>query len=526
MTDDSLGSSTQYAIISSLSAVLPRILSFLFRGILIRHVGTEFLGIIFVRLELLSTSILFFSREMIRRAISSDSSFQKSVNLTWLFLPIGLIISTMLVSIWIYLDINASEETFNLQYPYACALIGFSSILQMFEEPVYYLGAKNLNAKNKSAAEASMLVSRSILYVVAALYGMEYYRIIIFATVHAISSLICSLIHWRLWYSDPSGPNMSKMFPKRDEDGWFDPSQLERLKAFFVQGFSKQVLTEGERFIVTFFNIFDLKHQGLWDSINALGALFPRFIFRPLEEGYFYFFRENPKTRRSKLPIILRMSLLLGLICLFVGTPQCFSILFLYGGKTLSDWPGEMILAVALLNTLFCACNGMIEAFLFSAMDECELKNHNWTLNLFSIIYIGLTALFGTYFGPIGITLAQVVNMTLRILHGIHFISRKHEEPFGTFFIQSSPQIQTWCALVLSFLLQVLSRVVLFNGTLSLYLKIALHGIIGIFSGVLVVAVIFKFEVEIIQNVLLQIPFIRSSVYKIREFLIKDKKED
>jgi len=71
MEDSSLGSSTQYAIISSLSVVLPRILSFLFRGLLIRQVGTEFLGIIFVRLDLLSTSVLFFSREMIRRAISS-----------------------------------------------------------------------------------------------------------------------------------------------------------------------------------------------------------------------------------------------------------------------------------------------------------------------------------------------------------------------------------------------------------------------------------------------------------------------
>ena len=52
-------------------------------------------------------------------------------------------------------------------------------------------------------------------------------------------------------------------------------------------------MTEGERFVVTFLNIFDLKLQGLWDSINALGAIFPRFLFRPLEEGYFYYFREQ-----------------------------------------------------------------------------------------------------------------------------------------------------------------------------------------------------------------------------------------
>ena len=43
--------------------------------------------------------------------------------------------------------------------------------------------------------------------------------------------------------------------------------------------------------------MFDLKLQGLWDSINALGAMFPRFLFRPLEEGYFYFFREQKGMR-------------------------------------------------------------------------------------------------------------------------------------------------------------------------------------------------------------------------------------
>ena len=257
------------------------------RGLLIRQVGTEFLGIIFVRLELLSTSVLFFSREMIRRAISSgiifndkeiikfseklhyllsrDSSLQKSVNLTWLFLPIGIIISTFMASLWIYLDIDASEGHLNMQYPYACALIGFSSILQIFEEPVYFLGAKFLQAKNKSAAEASMLVSRSLLYVLAALYAPTNWQIIVFAAAHAFSSLICSTVHWFLWYLDLSNSeklidmknekknviSLANLLPKRDEiDGeWFDQSQIERLKAFFDQGFSKQILTEGERFI-------------------------------------------------------------------------------------------------------------------------------------------------------------------------------------------------------------------------------------------------------------------------------------
>jgi len=73
-------------------------------------------------------------------------------------------------------------------------------------------------------------------------------------------------------------------------------------------------------------------------------------------------------------------------------------------------------------------------------MSEDELKSHNWTLKLFSVIYLGLTAIFGNIFGCAGITIAQIVNMSLRILHGIRFISIKHKEAFGTFFIQSLPQ--------------------------------------------------------------------------------------
>ena len=42
-------------------------------------------------------------------------------------------------------------------------------------------------------------------------------------------------------------------------------------------------------------------------------------------------------------------------------------------------------------------------------------------------------------------------------------------------------------------------------------------------SGLLVLAVIFKFETEIVKNVFLQIPFIRKIIFKIREFFVKDE---
>ena len=63
-----LGKSASFAILSAISVILPRIVSFILRGSLIRLVGMELLGVLFVRLELLSTTILFFSREALRKA--------------------------------------------------------------------------------------------------------------------------------------------------------------------------------------------------------------------------------------------------------------------------------------------------------------------------------------------------------------------------------------------------------------------------------------------------------------------------
>ena len=62
---------------------------------------------------------------------------------------------------------------------------------------------------------------------------------------------------------------------------------------------------------------------------------------------------KTSENRRATLPIVLRLSLVLGLICLFVGVAQCQSILFLYGGVTLAAPPGPLILQLSLVNALF-----------------------------------------------------------------------------------------------------------------------------------------------------------------------------
>lgn len=52
----------------------------------------------------------------------------------------------------------------------------------------------------------------------------------------------------------------------------------------------KQLLTDGERYVMTFFNTLKFDQQGVYDVVNNLGSLAARFLFKPVEHAsYFYF---------------------------------------------------------------------------------------------------------------------------------------------------------------------------------------------------------------------------------------------
>lgn len=60
--------------------------------------------------------------------------------------------------------------------------------------------------------------------------------------------------------------------------------------SFMKQGILKQILTEGERYVMTLCSILSFNEQGVFDVVNNLGSLAARFLFRPIENSaYFYF---------------------------------------------------------------------------------------------------------------------------------------------------------------------------------------------------------------------------------------------
>lgn len=60
--------------------------------------------------------------------------------------------------------------------------------------------------------------------------------------------------------------------------------------SFLKQGVMKQILTEGEKYIMSISPVLTFKEQATYDVVNNFGSLAARFIFRPIEDSsYFYF---------------------------------------------------------------------------------------------------------------------------------------------------------------------------------------------------------------------------------------------
>lgn len=81
--------------------------------------------------------------------------------------------------------------------------------------------------------------------------------------------------------------------------------------SFFTQGLLKQLLTEGEKFVMSMSPILTFHQQATYDIVNNLGSLFARFVFRPIEENsYFYFTqtisRDVPLAKQKRVSMKMR----------------------------------------------------------------------------------------------------------------------------------------------------------------------------------------------------------------------------
>jgi len=121
-----------------------RLINLIFNGLIIRNINLNIIGIANIRLELFYTTILFISRESLRRNIpklNNTYSIYHYINLIWLIIPFGFIFILLIL----FIQSNNIDKLVPY-YNQACFMYGLAAIIELLSEPFYLLATVTHNS--------------------------------------------------------------------------------------------------------------------------------------------------------------------------------------------------------------------------------------------------------------------------------------------------------------------------------------------------------------------------------------------
>lgn len=422
-----------------------RIFTFITNAVILRYITSDVLGIINVRLALLYSTATFVSVEAFRRAalgVTERSKWRQAINLVWLSVPVSVAVSAALAAVWLHVLSQPPPEVTS-EYRLGVWVTAAMVVLETLSQPLVILAQAMLFVKLKVAADMISLCSRVLLK--AALIALyPHHAVWAYCVGHAVSSLLLVAVYyaalvWHVRSADNCLPVTSarQLGPLRAPgQPLLDSGQLALTWSFFKQGLLKQLLTEGERYLMTAFHMLSFSEQGLYDVVANLGSLAARFLFQPVEENaYVYFSRTVERGKPISaaagrvLHDLLRGMTLLGLAAVAFGWSYSHLLLRLYGGALLTDGPAVGLLRAQCGYVLLLAVNGVLECYTFAAMRQEQINGYNRKMVLLSVIFVGATGIFTRLFGGVGFILANCVNMMTRIYVCFWFVGGLPRDP-------------------------------------------------------------------------------------------------
>lgn len=287
-------------VLNLICKLLFRFLHFFLNSLIIHHIDPNIIGIANVRLQLLYTTILFLSREAFRRTVpklTNVHSVHLYINLTWLILPTGLFIISLALPFTLFIQTDNAEK-----YPFyyqACVFYAVAAFIELLSEPLYLLATVKLNYHVNIYIEmfASMIgFSTQAILVYSHPESALYY----YGFGYIFYSLLITSSYY-LYFFTRNINERHRLFEIRTfkdllikpTTPYVDHRLLNETITFFKQGIWMKILTEGERYIMSLFNLVSYKDQGIFDIINNLGSLLPRLIFSTLEESAYAYFQQT-----------------------------------------------------------------------------------------------------------------------------------------------------------------------------------------------------------------------------------------
>ncbi|CAH8497549.1 unnamed protein product [Schistosoma guineensis] len=396
------------------------------------------------------------------------------LNLAWLVLPIGFIIVILLSFVWIYILpspsnlINESNSELNLtssiieqRYILCIMIYALSGLFELATEPLWLICQLSHEVRARIFIEAFANTARSIgiifaIFTLPSQYAI--YSLSIPQLLHGSTLFISYLLYFQYGIPRSTSNNELKLKGitgiaslKDILPSYFrysiDRQGLQLVKNFFGQCILKQLLTEGERYLISAFHLISFTDQGIYDLVNNLGSLAARLLFLPLEESCHFMFSQciqrdvSPSKQDKKLLMdafrMLKTALHISSLIAWIGVTfaQANSrlLLMIYAGHRLADnYVAVNLLQLYSAYVLLLAWNGSTEALLNSAMSTDEVLRHNQRLIVFSIIFLSANWFLVPIFNVYGFVLANCINMITRILYSVYYINKflaKIDEP-------------------------------------------------------------------------------------------------
>lgn len=472
-----LVSSLENASFNILLQILFRCVTFIINAWVIRNVGHEVIGIMNVRLLLLESTILYLSREPFQRAClgqKGEFMWHHVINQIWLCVPLSCLLSFVFVYIWLnILPLGHPEHAF--QYEFGCWSVALSCILELCSANIALVAQLFCFVKLKVVLDTLHIFVRTILFLSIIIYDKSL-ALIAFsvAQVGSITFIVLAYYLFFYWYIKykplyAKGALKSKLLPSNVLERLYnnmDDFNFTSLRDFFPkyvgsvnssfnkklntltlsfakQGVVKQILTEGEKYVMSVSPVMTFAEQASYDVVNNLGSLAARFVFRPIEDSsYFYFTqmvsRDLPLYKQDQNKIqesctvlsqVCKIVSSIGLIVLVFGFSYSRTLLTLYGGEEFvaSGLPVQLLQSHCLA-ILLMAINGITECYTFATMTSAQLNSYNYTMVFFSISFLVLSYVLTYVLGPVGFIISNCINMFARIMHSIHFINNETKD--------------------------------------------------------------------------------------------------
>ncbi|KAJ7771594.1 Rft protein-domain-containing protein [Mycena metata] len=412
--------------------VLSRGVTFVLNQALFRLASPRAFGTAAIQFELISSTILFISREGVRNSLlrvkrAQDGSWNAG-NLS--FLPLAIGAPLALATSFVYARLAAQETRSQAGFYGGIGVYALAAMMELWCEPMHNQAMSEMKTHVRVRAEGMGITMKTFVTFIVLLYDSKAQldgdlALIAFAMgqlAYSLCLLVVYLSHYGLSALLPASASDSAKI----EDGIF------RLSLTMTgQSVIKHFLTEGDKLVLASFS--PLRDQGGYAIAVNYGSLVARIIFQPIEETSRISFsrmlappvhKEALQTASQALITLLSIQISLSLILLVFGTAYLPIVLPVLLPRQYLFTSAPHVLSAWVWYIPVLALNGGLEAFISSVSTPRDLNRQSWWMAGFSVIYIGAAVqLYGWHFGDSSLVYANIINLSARIVYAVFFVS-------------------------------------------------------------------------------------------------------